>query len=81
MKIALNMKIENLIVTGDFELVINHINKNDKITKEKLKFYAKRVNELMNYFSSFNISFILRDKNQKYDSLVVGASLFNPNDS
>jgi hypothetical protein len=35
----------------------------------------------MNSFSSFNISFIPRDKNQKADSLVVVASLFNPDDS
>jgi hypothetical protein len=35
----------------------------------------------MNSFSSFNISFIPRDKNQKADSLVVVAYLFNPDDS
>jgi hypothetical protein len=42
-----------------------------------MKFYAKRENELMNCFSSFNISSIERDKNQKVDSLVFIASSFN----
>jgi hypothetical protein len=34
----------------------------------------------MEAFSSFNISFIPRDKNQKADSLALEASLSNPND-
>ena len=34
----------------------------------------------MDYFYSFNISFIPRDKNQKVDSLAVVASLFNHDD-
>ena len=34
----------------------------------------------MEYFISFNISFILRDKNQKADSLALVASLSNSND-
>ena len=32
----------------------------------------------MDYFNSFNIYFIPRDKNHKVDSLEVGVSLFNP---
>jgi ribonuclease HI len=79
MNIALQMKVEHLIITGDSELVINHIKNKYNIKNEKLKNYAKRVNELMNSFSLFNISFIPRDKNHKVDSLAVVASLFNPN--
>jgi ribonuclease HI len=81
MNLALQIKIEHLIITGDSVLVINHIKKKYKIKKEKLKFYAKRVNELMNSFSSFNIYFIPRDKNQKEKSLEVVASLFDPDNS
>jgi len=81
MNISLQMKVENLIVTGNSKLIINHIKKKYKIKKEKLKFYAKRVNELMEYFNSFNMSFIPRDKNKKSNSLEIVASLFNPNDS
>jgi ribonuclease HI len=80
MNLALQMKVENLIVSGDSEMVINHIRKKYKIKKENIKYYAKRVNELVESFNSFNISFIPRDKNQKTDSLVVVASLFNPDD-
>jgi ribonuclease HI len=57
------MKIEHLIIIGDSELVINHIRKKYNIKKEKLKFYAKRLNEIMNSFGSFNIYFIPRDNN------------------
>jgi hypothetical protein len=69
-----------LTVTGDFELVINHVTQKYKIKKERLKMYAKRVNEPMKSFSSFNLSFIPREMNQKEDSLAVVASLFNPDD-
>jgi ribonuclease HI len=65
------MKIENLIVTGDFELIINQVTQKYKIKKERLKLYFKRVNELIEAFCSFNISFIPRDKNQKEDSLAL----------
>ena len=74
------MKIEHLIMTGESELVINQITQKYKIKKERLKLYFKRVNELMESFSSFNISFIPRDKNKKADSLALAASLSNPND-
>jgi ribonuclease HI len=63
MILAQELKIQHLIVTDDFELVINQVTQRYKIKKERLKLYFKRVNELMEYFNSFNISFIPRDKN------------------
>jgi hypothetical protein len=72
------MKIEHLIVTGDLDLVINQVTQKYKIKKERLKLYFKRVNELMESFSSFNIDFTPRDKNHKADSLALEASLSNP---
>ena len=75
MIIAQKMRIEHLIVTSDFELVINQVTQRYIINKERLKLYFKRVNELMEYFSSFNISFIPRDKNQKVYSLAMATSL------
>jgi ribonuclease HI len=80
MIIAQKMRIEHLIVTSDFELVINQVIQRYIINKERLKLYFKRVNELMEYFISFNISFIPRDKNQKVYSLALATSLSNPND-
>jgi ribonuclease HI len=78
--LAQEMNIDHLIVTSDSELVINQVTQRYKIKKERLKLCFKRVNELMEYFSSFNISFIPRDKNQKADSLDLVASLSNPDD-
>ena len=72
--------IEHLIVTGDSELVINQVTQRYEIKKERLKLYFKRVNELMESFISFNISFIPRDKNKQVDSLALAASLSNPDD-
>jgi ribonuclease HI len=74
------MKIEHLIVTGDSELAINQVTQMYKNKKERLKLFFKRVNELMESFITFNISFIPRDKNQKEDSLALVASLSNPDD-
>jgi ribonuclease HI len=80
MIISLQMKVENLVITGDSELIINHIRKKYKVKKEKLKCYAKRVPELMYFFQFFNISFIPIEKNQKVDALAVSTSLFNTED-
>jgi ribonuclease HI len=73
------MEIIDLIVMGDSELVVNHIQKKYNIKKEILKAYATRVWDLIQTFNSFNITFIPREKNQKDDSLAVSTSLFNPN--
>jgi ribonuclease HI len=79
--LTLEMNIEHLIIIGDSELIINQFTQRYKIKKENLKLYFKRVNELMEDFISFNISFILRGKNQKTDSLALVASLSNPEDT
>jgi ribonuclease HI len=80
MILAREIKIKNLIVIGESELVINQVTQIYKIKKERLNLYFKRVNELMKAFSSFNIYFVPRDKNQKADSLALVASLSNPDD-
>jgi ribonuclease HI len=80
MILAQEMQIEHIIVTGEFELVINHVTQRYKIKKERLKLYFKRVNELMESFNSFNISFIPRENNHMKDSLALAASLSNPYD-
>jgi ribonuclease HI len=79
--LALQMQVKYLVVTGDSELVINHIKRRYRIKKERLKHYARRVWEIIDSFNSFNISFVPREKNQKVDSLAVVASLFNTDDS
>jgi ribonuclease HI len=76
MIISIQMKVEHLVVTGDSELIINHIKRKYKVKREKLKCYVKRVTELMDSFKYFNISFIPREKNKKFDALAVTASLF-----
>jgi ribonuclease HI len=79
--LAQEMKIEHLSVTRNSELVINQVNQRYKIKKERLKLYFKRVNELMESFSSFNIYFIPRDTNHNANSLALVASLSNPDDT
>lgn len=74
------MKIEHLIVTGYSEMVISQVTQKYKIKKERHKLYFKRVNELMESLSSFNIAFIPRDKNHKANSLALAASLSNLDD-
>jgi ribonuclease HI len=71
------MEITHLIFTGGSKLVVNHIHRKYNIKKERFKSYGKRDWELIQIFNSFNITFIPREKNQKVDSLVVLASLFN----
>jgi ribonuclease HI len=73
MILAQEMKIEHLIVIGDFELVINKVTQRYNIKKEIFKLYFKRVNELMEALNSFNISFIPMGKNHKEDSLSLVA--------
>jgi ribonuclease HI len=63
MILAQELKIEHPIVIGNSDLVINQVTQRYKIKKERLKLYFKRVNELMEAFNSFNISFIPRDSN------------------
>jgi hypothetical protein len=75
------MKIEHLIVARDSKLVINQVTQRYKIKKERLKLYLKRLNELMEYFISFNIAFIPRDKIHKADLLSLAASLSNLDDA
>jgi ribonuclease HI len=77
MILSLQMKVENWVVTGDFELVVNHIKKKYRTKKEKLKHYVRRFCELMYSFNYLNISFIPRERNQNWDSFVIVASLFN----
>jgi len=52
------MKINDLVVFGDFELVINHIRKIYNIKKEKLKLYARRIWDIIESFNSFNRIFV-----------------------
>jgi ribonuclease HI len=42
MILALEMKIEHLIITGDSELVINHVTQKYKIKKERAKIVCKK---------------------------------------
>jgi ribonuclease HI len=55
MILSQEIKIEHLVVTGDLDLFINHVTQSYKIKNERLKLYFKRVNELMESFSSLNI--------------------------
>lgn len=61
--LAHHMGISDLVGMGDFELVVNHIQKMYIIIKKRLKAYARRVWDLIQTFNSFNIIFISRERN------------------
>jgi ribonuclease HI len=50
------MKVKHLVVTGDYELIINHVRRKYKVKRDKLKCYAKIMMELMESFKSFTYS-------------------------
>jgi ribonuclease HI len=74
---AKEMGIEGLAVFVDDELIIQQVINAYRAKHPWLRSYKDEVWDLIvNFFSSFNISFIPREENTLADSLVVSASLF-----
>ena len=74
-----NMNIQNLKVFGDSELVVRQVRSQCQTKHPRLKAYRNEVWDLVeNFFFSFNIQFMQRDKNKMAHSLAVVASNFRP---
>jgi ribonuclease HI len=74
---AKDMKIEELIVFGDFELIVHQVKNIYQEKHPRLRTYRNEVWDLIdNFFLAFNISFIPKEENVMEDSLVVSASKF-----
>ena len=74
---AKDLGIHQLSVYGDSELVVQHVKYKYQVKQDLLKVYRNEVWYMIdNYFIAFNISFIHRDHNKKYDSLALVATHF-----
>jgi ribonuclease HI len=76
---ARKLKIENLIVYGDAELIVKQIRQQYQAKHPRLRSYRNCTWDLIeNFFSSFNIHHIPRAENQQADSLAKAAATFMP---
>jgi hypothetical protein len=77
LRVAKDMKIQELAVFGDVELIVHQVKNMYQAKNPKLSTYINEVWDLVdNFFSSFKIYFVPREENTMADSLVVSASNF-----
>jgi ribonuclease HI len=77
---ALDMRIQNLIVFGDSEIVVRQVRNSIHCLTPHLKCYQSEVWSLINQFSAFNINSIPRSSNVEADLLANVASKLLPAD-
>jgi ribonuclease HI len=77
---ALDMRIQNLIVFGDSEIVVRQVRNSIHCLTLHLKCYQSEVWSLINQFSAFNINSIPRSSNVEADLLANVASKLLPAD-
>ena len=76
---ARKMKIKNLEVFGDAELIIQQVNQQYQAKHPRLRSYRNCVWDLIeNFFTSVNFHFVPRSENQQGDALAKDASTFAP---
>jgi ribonuclease HI len=75
---ALDMNIQNLVVFGDFEIVVRQVRDSIHYLSLHLKSYQSEVWSLMNKFFAFNINSIPRLNNVEVDLLANVASKLLP---
>lgn len=76
LRAARGMGIQEVVVFGDAELVVQQIRSAYQAKHPRLRSYRNEAWDLIdNFFSAFNISFIPREDNAVADSLAVSASL------
>jgi ribonuclease HI len=77
LRAAKYMKIEELVVFGDVELIVHQVINRYQAKHPKLRAYRNEVWDLVDSFIlDFNISFVPREENTVADSLVVSGSKF-----
>jgi ribonuclease HI len=78
LRAAKDMKIEELSIFGDVEMIVHQIRNIYHAKHPRLRTYRNEVWDLIdNFFLAFNISFVPREENTLDDSLAVSASNFN----
>jgi ribonuclease HI len=77
LRAAKDMGIKDIEVFGDVDLIVYQIKNIYQTKHPQPKSYRNEVWDLIdNFFSSFNISFILREENFMVDSLAISVSQF-----
>jgi ribonuclease HI len=77
LRAAKDMKIEELAVFGDVELIVHQVRNLYQAKHPRLRTYKNEVWDMVDsFFLDFNISFFPREENNMEDSLVVLASNF-----
>jgi ribonuclease HI len=77
LRAAKEMGIKEITVFGDAKVIIQQVRNAYQAKHPRFMSYINEVWDLIeNFFSSFNISFIPREKNDLADSLVISASFF-----
>jgi ribonuclease HI len=77
LRAAREMGIQEVVVFGDAELVVQQIRNAYQAKHPRLRSYINEVWDLMDsFFLAFNISFVPREKNTVADSLATLASNF-----
>jgi hypothetical protein len=73
------MKIKNIEIFGDAELIIKQVNRQYQAKHPRLRTYRNCVWDLVeNFFTSVNFHFVPRSENQQADALAKDASMFSP---
>ena len=75
---AKEMKIKNMQVFGDVDLIIQQVNKSFQVKHVRLKAYRDEVLTVIKSFVKFKITFIPRAMNELADSLAISACTFIP---
>jgi ribonuclease HI len=77
LRAAREMGIQEIVVFGDAELVVQQVRNAYQAKHPRLRSYRNEVWDLVDsFFSAFNISFIPREENTRADSLATSASNF-----
>jgi ribonuclease HI len=76
---ARRMKIKNLEIFGDAELIVKQVNRQYQAKHPRLRSYRNCIWDLIeNFFSSVKVHYIPRTENQQADALAKAASTFTP---
>ena len=64
-----NKKIDNILIRGDSNLVINQVSGNWKIKKDHLKILAEEANSYLKKIPNYKLEWVPRDKNESANKL------------
>ena len=78
LKKAIELKVSNLKVFGDFDIIVKQIRNQIHCISPHLKAYQNEVWDLLKYFNAFNIISIPRIKNAAADLLATSTADWFP---